>query len=488
MAKKVLFFMRAYNSEQYIRQALDSLISQTDTDWAIWIDDNGSTDRTGEICDKYATKDKRIFCYHYKRNNNYTEEEIEGAQALLKNILSKSYAEYVAILDSDDCYHTDFVKVMYSTAKQHEADIVVGGTIMFVDEDQTLGRIRIPPDIIIRNHEVKEEDFIKLYGSLRPFWGKLYAMDSWLEKDKVAPYTGEIDNGFDTYQVLKMLNYCARIVVGVAQPLHYYRIRKCSEYNSILDPKRYQEGTLLYDVGVETAKIHNIYTASVQGFLHAVYFNHVKDLITSAVESQGMTAAEKIEFIARSLAEKLFFQCTTIFQTDATDFLRQAVQKVLESLDVLERCKLKRYYLVRIFDKPQTTNNDANDKIWLFSVLCDPNNLYHWGSDKFPDINSSQTEAVIKAINEPLTNEHISAKQELLQAVADGNIEFALEKLNYLKSSIPLDRDTLCFEMHLNLIVNDFVRAVETAEIARVFWSGDKDIEDMIQTVYKKAN
>lgn len=487
MPKKVWFHMWAYNNENYIRQALDSIIDQTDPDWVLWIDDNGSTDSTGKICDEYVSQDERIFCYHYKINNQHTDEEREGATALYNkfNIFSNEYAEYVAVLDSDDYYHPDFIKVMYNAGKKHNADMVVGGTTMFADEDPSSTRVRIPPEIVIKNYEIKEQEFINLYGSLRPFWGKLYSMDLWLQKDAIAPYTGVISNGFDTYQVLMLLNNCVQAVVCVSQPLHFYRIRKSSDYNRLLDVKRYSEGKLLYELGIETAKIYHINADKVRLFLLKVYYSHVGHLIDLAVTSKSMTPAEKIEFISYPLSEELFYKCAEAFSTESYSLLQQSVEKVLYGLDDLERSKLKRYFLVRLVDGTKITYEKRTREIWLLSALCDSENKFHWGSSPDTNIDASKTKIVIQTINAPLSDVHISAKHELAHAIDSGNLELALERFNLLTFSIPLDRETLYFEMYLNLMLGNYVQAVEAAEIARVFWREDEGIASMIQMVYE---
>jgi glycosyltransferase involved in cell wall biosynthesis len=51
--------MPVYNGEKYIREALDSLLSQTFTDFELIISDNCSTDSTPEICKEYASKNRR---------------------------------------------------------------------------------------------------------------------------------------------------------------------------------------------------------------------------------------------------------------------------------------------------------------------------------------------------------------------------------------------------------------------------------------------
>lgn len=487
MPKKVWFYMRAYNSEQYIRQALDSLISQTEPDWAVWIDDNGSTDSTGQICDEYAARDERFFCYHYKVNNCHTAEEHAAAAALHNkyNIFSCEYAEYVAILDSDDFYHPDFVKVMYEAGKKYNADMVVGGTTMFLDEDPNVTGVRIPPELVIKDRKIEEQDFINLYGSLRPFWGKLYSMQLWMQKNILAPYTGEINNAFDTYQVLKLLNNCTNPVVSVSRPLHFYRVRTSSDYNKAIIPERYHEGKLLYNLGKETAETYSIFTHQVNIFLLKVHYAHIKDLINKAVSSKAMSHAEKIEFISHPLSEELFYQYSQLYSNEVYGFLKENVEKVLDGLGALERAKLKKYFLVRLIDGVINNEEEAARNIWLFSVLCDTQNKFHWGSSKHTDIDYRRTEQVVKALNGPINSAHILAKQELLDTIESNNLEHALARFNFLAASIPLDRETLYFEMYLSLILENFVQAVEAAEIARVFWGEDEEIRSMVQMVYE---
>ncbi len=57
-----------YNAERYLREALDSLLSLTFTDFELIISDNGSTDATQQICRMYAEQDGRIRYYHNEAN------------------------------------------------------------------------------------------------------------------------------------------------------------------------------------------------------------------------------------------------------------------------------------------------------------------------------------------------------------------------------------------------------------------------------------
>lgn len=63
---KVSIIVPVYNVEAYLHRCIDSILAQTFTDWELLLIDDGSPDRSGEICDEYALKDKRIRVFHKK--------------------------------------------------------------------------------------------------------------------------------------------------------------------------------------------------------------------------------------------------------------------------------------------------------------------------------------------------------------------------------------------------------------------------------------
>ena len=62
-----------YNVEKYLRPCLDSILSQTYTNWEAILVDDGSKDNSGKICDEYANKDKRFRVIH-KENSGVSYE------------------------------------------------------------------------------------------------------------------------------------------------------------------------------------------------------------------------------------------------------------------------------------------------------------------------------------------------------------------------------------------------------------------------------
>ena len=117
-APLVSIIMPVYNVEEYLEQNLDSLLNQTMKHIEILCVDDGSTDRSLEILNRYAAKDKRVQVFTQ-------QNKFAGAARNLG--LANAKGEYVVFLDSDDFFSVDLAKDAYFMAKLHEADIVLYG-------------------------------------------------------------------------------------------------------------------------------------------------------------------------------------------------------------------------------------------------------------------------------------------------------------------------------------------------------------------------
>ena len=102
MDQKLCIGMPAYNSEEYIGEAIESLLGQTFSDFLLVISDNASTDNTEEICRKYQSHDKRI--YYYRNQSNI------GSDLNYNKVLTYANTKYFKWSSSNDIHHKDYVK------------------------------------------------------------------------------------------------------------------------------------------------------------------------------------------------------------------------------------------------------------------------------------------------------------------------------------------------------------------------------------------
>jgi rhamnosyltransferase len=111
MASLVYILLASYNGEKYIEKQLDSLISQTYTDWSLLIRDDGSEDETVSIIKKYMTKDTRI-----KLIDEHDQNKGKGACQNFARLMEVAVAEeapFILFCDQDDYWFANKIDLMF---------------------------------------------------------------------------------------------------------------------------------------------------------------------------------------------------------------------------------------------------------------------------------------------------------------------------------------------------------------------------------------
>lgn len=115
---KVSVIVPVYNVEKYLKEAMDCIINQTLKEIEIICVDDGSTDSSLDILNKYADKDNRIIIL---------EQENQGAGVARNTGLDIARGEYLSFLDPDDFFELTLLEEFYEKAISCDADIVVCG-------------------------------------------------------------------------------------------------------------------------------------------------------------------------------------------------------------------------------------------------------------------------------------------------------------------------------------------------------------------------
>lgn len=111
---KVSIIVPVYKVETYLHRCIDSIFAQTFTDWELLLIDDGSPDRSGEICDEYAQKDKRIRVFHKKN----------GGVSSARNLgLNNACGDWTTFVDSDDFLDSTSLSKMLDLTKHYDSDL-----------------------------------------------------------------------------------------------------------------------------------------------------------------------------------------------------------------------------------------------------------------------------------------------------------------------------------------------------------------------------
>ena len=156
MKPYVSVIVPVYNNERYLPQCIESITNQTMKAIEIILLDDGSTDQSGEICNEYALKDKRIRVIH-KQN--------EGL-GLTRNVgISAASGEYFTFVDSDDYIALDMYEKLYEKIKKDGADVCIAGAYRVNEQGREDGYpLKISKDFY-NNSEIRNEIIYQIVGS-----------------------------------------------------------------------------------------------------------------------------------------------------------------------------------------------------------------------------------------------------------------------------------------------------------------------------------
>ncbi|MBQ9991358.1 MAG: glycosyltransferase [Lachnospiraceae bacterium] len=108
-----------YNAENYIEDCVNSVLCQSFIDWELILINNGSTDKSPEICRRLAEGDARIRFFH---------QEVNAGVSVARNLgMEQAEGEWITFVDGDDLIKPDFLEVLWKLRQEVEADMVVCG-------------------------------------------------------------------------------------------------------------------------------------------------------------------------------------------------------------------------------------------------------------------------------------------------------------------------------------------------------------------------
>ncbi len=230
-----------YNAETYLSQSLDSILSQTFTDFELLLIDDGSTDSSPAICERYAAQDDRIRIFH-KENGGLVSARQHG--------FPLARGEYVTFVDSDDWIAPSMYQKMCGAAKDTGADMICCGCTAVTPSknierkdfcapgtyDKKALETHVYPQMLYRG------SFFH-YGVSPQLWNKLFRR-SLLEKHLFrVPLSVKLgEDALVSYIYLLNAN-----TVCFLEECHYFYRSNVSSITHHMDKKRLSENHTLFD-------------------------------------------------------------------------------------------------------------------------------------------------------------------------------------------------------------------------------------------------
>ena len=111
---KISIIVPVYRTEKYLRECIDSILNQTYRNLEVLLIDDGSPDKSGEICEAYASKDNRIRVFH----------TINKGLSSARNLgLMNAEGEFIGFVDSDDWIEPNMYEALFKAIQKTDSDI-----------------------------------------------------------------------------------------------------------------------------------------------------------------------------------------------------------------------------------------------------------------------------------------------------------------------------------------------------------------------------
>lgn len=203
---EISIIVAAYNVAGCLERCLKSIIGQTFSDYEVLLIDDGSTDGSGELCDRYAQSDSRFKVIH---------KEHGGIGSARRVGIDNASGTYSIHIDADDWVEPDILSSLYSTAVAEAADMVICD--YFEESAGQTGTIRQDPGKLT-NKSIIRGLSDKLHGSC---WNKLIRLDCYRRHG--LNFTDGIDFGEDRLMLHRLLAHPMKISYCPRALYHYVR-------------------------------------------------------------------------------------------------------------------------------------------------------------------------------------------------------------------------------------------------------------------------
>lgn len=205
-----------FNVESYLEDCIESVLSQSYDHIEVLLIDDGSTDNSPAICDRYASSDKRVHCYH-KNNGGLSSARNYG--------IERANGMYISLVDSDDYIDERFIEFLYKNLDDTNSDIAISSFQRF-NEDGEPKRIKVNNGYK-RKVFTKQEAYKALYDNEYKYQftmacGKLYKTE--ILRETPFPVGRKYEDTATAHLFISKANR----IVFLDRKQYLYRTRKTS--------------------------------------------------------------------------------------------------------------------------------------------------------------------------------------------------------------------------------------------------------------------
>ena len=270
---KISIIIPVYNVEKYLIRCIDSILMQTYTEFELLLVNDGSSDNSGTICDKYLEKDSRVRVFH-KENGGVSSARNFG--------LNNAKGEWILFVDSDDYVDDNYIESYIKDITNHDRLIIQGCTCVN-DTDNTILNILKYPDSVYCDNIVKFINDHEIFKHGSPY-GKLYS-NKIIQSNKIR-FNNEIHNYEDLIFLLDYMQYITEIKLN-SNIGYKYVVSSSGLHTRIYLPHNEK---LLLDLYIKKIFLFNLKNSKANDYILVLFLRYLKSICVNTT-SYSLTDA-----------------------------------------------------------------------------------------------------------------------------------------------------------------------------------------------------
>lgn len=303
---KISIIIPVYNKEKYLETLLNQVRGQSFFAFECILIDDGSTDNSGKICDKFSLIDTRFKVFHTS-NSGVSKARNLG--------LEVAEGEFITFMDADDQIHIDFLKRLYECMIHHEVDMVIGSGLKIWENREYSEKIDVPiigtstMESLIPNFASHQKE-TGIYGFC---WAKLLKRDmiSDVRFDEKLNLAEDFAFYLTIYPKIKKVFFDSAAYYYYLQEAENSSIKpdeKIDYLNQLYVNLKYRE--FLKKQGGYTGKNEQIVNERISAYVFFVLFHTPINLYDEKFRLlYNIYITEKIELISSTLLKGWLFYC-----------------------------------------------------------------------------------------------------------------------------------------------------------------------------------
>lgn len=503
---KLSIIIPVYNTSNFLRKCLDSVINQTYNNLEIIVVNDCSTDKSLNIIEEYEKKDSRIKVVTHEKNKGLFQARLSGAKI--------ATGDYIAFLDSDDYVSIDFYRTLITNATENNSDMVWGNMVLEYDDGRKMIYNLFETKFDKLSGDECIDEYFKQEGlcfAWHTIWNKIYSKDIW---DKACKHYTDIKEHLimtEDFAFSTVLYYYAKHITKVEyDAIFYCKHEKTSTDVKNISLKKFKKNisdlTISFGFVENFLKSVGIYEKYGKNFYRWKALYRAQQI--SYLEYTDLKKEEKKEIIAlinnfcnnnEKIKDGDYFSCIETLWDDNLEKIKEKIaDKNIKyvSFDIFDTLILRPFFIPSdmflLLDEyfRQISKNDTGISFSKIRIICEK-----IARDNLDNENKKEQDITINEIYRTIQDKYKIDENILLQ-MKRKEIELELRfcyarKTGYelYKMALDLGKKIVCIsDMYLDIdTINEILKNNKYEKIEKVFLSSKDKLTKSTGDLFKLA-